>query len=121
MQLRELPSRAERVPVQLTVQVVAGGETYSAELVNLSLSGGFLEASFPVGSKLKIRIAMPAGEPISLASKVVREGWCPKFVDHASVDNLAVRALGVGVAFDDLEDLDAQRLQDYLDLIMDRS
>ncbi|MGC4113489.1 MAG: PilZ domain-containing protein [Myxococcales bacterium] len=121
MQLRELPNRAERVPVQLTVHVVVDGETYSAELVNLSLTGSFLEASFPVGSRLEIQVGLPGGDPLTLAGQVVREGWCPKFVDHPKVDNLAVRALGVGVRFDDLEDEDAMRLQDYLDLIMDRS
>jgi len=121
MQLRELPHRAERVPVQLPVQVLADGEPWSAELVNLSLTGGFLEASFPVGSRLEIRLALPGGEPRALQGEVGREGWCPKFVERPTVDNLAVRALGVGVAFDDLEDLDAQRLQDYLDLVTDRS
>lgn len=121
MQLRELPSRAERVPVQLTVQVLADGETYSAELVNLSLSGGFLEASFPVGSRVKIRLGLPNGDTLSLPGQVVREGWCPKFVENPKVDNLAVRSLGIGILFDDLEDGDAQRLQDYLDLVTDRS
>ena len=121
MQLRELPHRAERVPVQMTVEVVVDGEAYEAELVNLSLSGGFLEASFPVGSPLELHLALPGGDPLSLAARVVREGWCPKFVEQPGVDNLAVRALGIGVAFDDLEDLDAQRLQDYLDLVVDHS
>ena len=121
MQLHELPQRAERVSVHLTVKVVVGESAYRAELINLSLSGAFLEASFPVGTGLELHLPLPGGEPMRLRAKVVRQGWSQKFIDQSKVDNLAIRALGVGVAFEEVEDPDAQRLQDYMDLVIDRS
>jgi hypothetical protein len=121
MLLRELPQRAERVAVRLTVKVVVGGNAYRADLINLSLTGAFLEASFPVRTALELYLPLPGGEPMRLNARVVRQGWSQKFVDRPKVDNLAVRALGVGVAFEDVDDPDAQRLQDFLDLVVDRS
>ncbi len=121
MQLRELPNRAERVSVQLAVKVVVDGHAYRAEMVNVSLTGAFLEASFPIGTPLEVHIPLPGGEPMQLTASVVREGWCQKFLEDRKVDNLAVRALGVGVCFDELDDENAQRLQDYLELVLDRS
>lgn len=120
MLLREPPSRAERVPVQLKVKVVHDGRAYRAEVLNLSLTGAFLEARFPPRALLVLHLPLPGGAPMRLAGRVVREGWAQKFLEDPTVDNLAVRAQGVGVAFDDLEDDDAQRLQDYLDLVLDR-
>jgi len=121
MHLREMSTRAERVPLQLVVKVVVGGEAYRAEMVNLSLTGGFLEASFPVGTVMQLHLPLPGGEPMVIAARVRREGWCQKFLDRPKVDNLAIRAFGIGISFDDLDDPDAQRLQDFLDLVLDRS
>ena len=121
MKLRELPTRAERVSLQLVVKVVVGGEAYRAEMVNLSLTGAFLEASFPLRTSLQVHLPLPGGDPLVLAARVVREGWCQKFLERARVDNLAVRALGIVIVFADMDDPDAQRLQDFLDLVLDRS
>jgi hypothetical protein len=121
MQLQEKAQRAERVSLQLVVKVIAGGQAYRAEMVNLSLTGAFLEASFPLGSRLQVYLPIPGGDPMILTAKVIREGWSQKFLDRPRVDNLAVRALGIGVQFGDMEDPDAQRLQDFLDLVLDRS
>ncbi|MBI5549185.1 MAG: PilZ domain-containing protein [Deltaproteobacteria bacterium] len=121
MQLRETVQRAERFPVQMTVKVVAGSNAYRAELVSLSLSGAFIEAGFPIGTQLRLYLPLPGGEALSVSARVVREGWCQKLVDKPRIDNLAIRALGVGVAFEGLDEPDERRLRDFLELVNDRS
>ncbi|MGI5865782.1 MAG: PilZ domain-containing protein [Myxococcales bacterium] len=114
--------RAERVPVQLVVKAVLGGQPYRADLINLSLTGGFLEldSQLPPGTRMDLHLPLPGGEPLIVRATVSRYGTCTKHVNHREVDNLVVAAEGVGLVFDELEDADAQRLQDYLDLVIDR-
>ncbi len=121
MELRDF-RRAERVPVQLVVKAVLGGQPYRADLINLSLTGGFLEidSQLPAGTRMDLHLPLPGGEPLVVRAAVARYGTCTKRVNHPEVDNLVIAAQGIGVVFDELDDCDAQRLQDYLDLVIDR-
>lgn len=121
MELRDF-HRAERVPVQLVVKAILGGQPYRADLINLSLTGGFLEVAsdLPPGTRMQLHLPLPGGEPMVVSATVARAGTCTKVVEHPGVDNLVVSAQGVGVVFDELDDPDAQRLQDYIDLVIDR-
>ena len=75
---RELRERAERVAVDLKVRVIAGGLARWAPLVSLSESGGFLEASLPVGQPLEVHLPLPGGAPLRLRASAVivgNVGW----------------------------------------------
>lgn len=113
--------RSARIPVTLPAKVVTGDCAYRAGVVNLSATGAFMQASFPVGALLEIQLPLPGGQPLHLAARVVRKGSAARFVDHPSVGYLAVRAHGVGIAFQAMAPADTQRLSGYLDLIHDRS
>jgi hypothetical protein len=117
MLLRE-PDRAERVPVQLEGELFLDGQAYRAHVIDLSLTGAFIEGShLPVGLRFELHLPLPGGEPMVLRGRVARQGTCVKHIGSAGLDVLALRVAGVGLAFDDLEDLDALRLQDFLDLV----
>ena len=121
MQIRE-SSRAERVSVQLVVELRVDAEVREVDLVNLSLNGAFVEYPWGLlaeGSRVEISLPMPDGPPMRIASTVRRAGICQKQVLHPGLD-LVVRTTGVGLEFDELSDPDAQRLQDFLDLAAER-
>jgi hypothetical protein len=110
------------VPVHLVVKVVLGGKAYRSDLISLSLTGCFLEleAPLPTGTHLQLHLPLPGGEPMIVGATVTRLGACCKPVGDCGVDNLVVSVEGVGLTFDELEDADAERLQDYIDLVVDR-
>jgi len=123
MLLREI-ARAMRVPVSLRARLDAGAETLDVDIVSLSVSGAFVEMMRPdrlsKGQPVTVEIPLPGGDPMRVPASVVRLGWCAKQLRSAVVDELVIRIEGVGLEFEELPDEEAERLQDFLDLIQDR-
>ncbi len=93
--------RFQRVEVSRHVAVQSGEEQVEGNTVDLSLQGMLVEAprSFPVGSQVKIRLVLAAGQrPVSGTGKVVRQAGPNR----------------MGIELDGLTGDDAERLQTFL-------
>ncbi len=113
--------RAPRVPLHLRVKLKVGGKTVDAKLIDLSVTGGFVELAdaLPLGTPLEIALPLPGGEPLAAEATVVRVGTNPKFVTSRELDHLVVSAIGVGINFARLPEDEGRRLADYLELIQE--
>jgi len=120
VQIRDV-RRAERIPVHLSAELVHQDGTLQADLVDLSLTGAFVELASPFadGTRLRLRLPLPGPEPLVAEATVVRTGTCARFIAHPRVENLMVSVSGNGLLFDELEDGQAERLQEYLDSVVD--
>lgn len=113
--------RAPRVPLHLRVTLDVAGRRFEAKLVDLSVTGGFVELDepLPLGTELVIALPLPGGEPLETTATVVRVGTNPKFVTSRELDHLVVSVNGVGLNFARLPDDEGRRLADYLDLVQE--
>jgi CheY-like chemotaxis protein len=93
--------RFQRVEVARHVAVQFGDEMLDGNTVDLSLQGMLVEAPriFPVGSQVKIRLVLAAGQrPVNGTGKVVRQAGANR----------------MGIELDGLTGDDAERLQTFL-------
>ena len=101
MRAAEDKRKQRRIPVDLWIDVDAGGELYFQRASNLSVGGAYFTQTFPlaVGRKVKLRFALP-GEQASVecAAEIVN-----------AVD------LGMGVHFIDLKAPDRDRIEALID------
>jgi hypothetical protein len=89
--------RQPRIPVDLWVEVTAGGERYFHRAANLSRSGAWFTQTFPlpVGTAVKLSFELPDGEAeVACAGTIV-----------------TAQDLGMGVHFSDLKDADKRRIE----------
>ncbi len=93
--------RRQHARVPLVTQVYCEEFMWLAFSRDVSMGGMFIETKqpVPVGSRLTIRFHLEEGDPIVLASGVVR---------------YVVPKLGVGVQFDEIEPPDRARLTGYV-------
>lgn len=113
--------RAVRVPLHMKVTLTVGERRIDARLIDLSVTGGFVELSspLPIGTELEITMPLPGGPPLSVPATVVRIGTNPKFVASSELDHLVIAVSGVGLHFTGLPEDERRRMTDYLDLIQE--
>lgn len=118
MKLRERP-RSERVRVRVPAEICLQDRAYSGELVDLSLTGAFIEtdAVLVPGLRAELRIRIPGGEPLRVGVSVVRHGTGARHVPHPSLDHLSVRVAGLALRFEDLNGPTAGHLPTIIALI----
>jgi hypothetical protein len=104
-----------RIPVELSLQ----DRAYPGELVDLSLTGAFVEthAALAPGLRAELRVRIPGGEPLRVGVRVVRHGAGARHVPHPSFDHLSVRVVGLALSFEDLNEPTAGHLRALIALI----
>lgn len=111
--------RAVRVPLHMKVTLTVGERRIDARLIDLSVTGGFVELSspLPLGTELEITMPLPGGPPLRASATVMRVGTNPKFVPSTELDHLVIVVAGVGLNFAGLPEDELQRVADYLELV----
>jgi hypothetical protein len=101
MDAAEDKRRQRRIPVEIWIDVDAGGELYFQRASNLSVGGAYFTKTFPlaVGRRVKLKFALP-GEEANV---------------ECSAEIVNALDLGMGVHFIDLKDADRIRIESLID------
>lgn len=116
------PIRPVRYRCELDARIEWQGQRHAARILDLSRTGAFVETSLDlqVDDVAKLGLALPGGDPVFVPVTVMRLGKTLRELRGTRVHNLVVRAVGVGVRFDDIPDEDVPRLEGFLELLDER-
>lgn len=104
-----------RQRVELTAGLQVGGRTEAVHVVDLAVRGAFVETDrrAPAGSVARLTLDFPDG-PLTVDAVVTRSGTALRSALHPELDQLVVRAPGIGLRFVSLRSDARARLESFL-------
>lgn len=110
-----------RQRVELTGGLQVGGRTDAVHVVDLAVSGAFCETDrrAPAGAVARLTLDLPDG-PLTLDAVVTRSGTALRGALHPELDQLVLRAPGMGLRFVSVRSDARQRLEQFLDAVREQ-